>query len=460
MEFRPHEYQRYCIQRVVENPAVGLFLRPGLGKTAITLTAINVLKYYRWQVAKVLVVALKKVAEATWSKEAAKWDHLQHLRVSTVLGSAAQRIRALNTPADVYVIGRDNFAWLVDYYRQAWPFDMVVLDESTSFKNPQSRRFKAARRIRRFTDRVVELTGTPSPKGLIDLWAQVYLLDGGQRLGPTFSAYRERYFDPDQRSRTQIFSYKPKAGAEQAVLSAISDLCISMNAEDYLELPDFIQHEIPVMLDAKAKKAYDQFERDLLLEVDGDTITAGTAGVLVGKLLQFCGGAMYGSGGQVIPVHDCKLEAYVELLEQLGGEHCLTFYGYQHERDRILERLRREKLRVRVYQSAEDADAWNAGEVDVLLAHPASCAYGLNLQQGGRHVVWYGLNWSFELNDQGNCRLYRQGSPFDKVFVHYLVVQGCEDEDVMAVIHDRQDTHEAVMEALKARIKRVKEGAA
>ena len=460
MEFRPHEYQRYCIQRVVENPAVGLFLRPGLGKTAITLTAINVLKYYRWRVAKVLVVALKKVAEATWSKEAAKWDHLQHLRVSTVLGSAAQRIRALNTPADVYVIGRDNFAWLVDYYQQAWPFDMVVLDESTSFKNPQSRRFKAARRIRRFTDRVVELTGTPSPKGLIDLWAQVYLLDGGQRLGPTFSAYRERYFDPDQRSRTQIFSYKPKAGAEQAVLSAISDICISMDAEDYLDLPDFIQHEIPVMLDAKAKKAYDQFERDLLLEVDGDTITAGTAGVLVGKLLQFCGGAMYGSEGQVIPVHDCKLEAYVELLEQLGGEHCLTFYGYQHERDRILERLRREKLRVRVYQSAEDADAWNAGEVDVLLAHPASCAYGLNLQQGGRHVVWYGLNWSFELNDQGNCRLYRQGSPYEKVFVHYLVVQGCEDEDVMAVIHDRQDTHEAVMGALKARIKRVKEGAA
>ena len=466
MEFRPHEYQRYCIQRVIDDPAVGLFLRPGLGKTVITLTAINALKYYRWQISKALVVAPKTVAEATWSKEAAKWDHLEHLRVSTVLGPAAKRIRALSTPADVYVINRENFEWLVDYYQQAWPFDMLVFDESTSFKNPRSKRFKAARRIRRFSSRAVILTGTPSSKGLIDLWAQVYLLDGGQRLGPTLSAYRERYFDPDQRSRTQIFSYKPKDGAEPAVLSAISDLCISMSAEDYLQLPDYIQHEVPVALDAKAKKAYDRFERDLLLEVDEDTITAGTAGVLVGKLLQFCGGAVYGTEGQTVRVHDCKLEAYVELLEQLGDEHCLTFYGYQHERDRILERLdklnrtRREKLRVRVYQSAEDADAWNAGEVDVLLVHPASCAYGLNLQKGGRHVVWYGLNWSFELNDQGNCRLYRQGSPYEKVYVHYLVVQGCEDEDVMATVHDRLDTHEAVMGALKARIKRVKEGIA
>ena len=429
MQYIPHDYQAYCIQRVVEDPTVGLFLRPGLGKTVITLSAVNILKYFRWQVAKVLVVAPKKVAEATWSKEAAKWDHLQHLRVSTVLGSASKRIKALNTPADVYVINRENFEWLVDYYQQAWPFDMVVFDESTSFKNPQSKRFKAAKRIRRFIKKVVLLTGTPSSKGLIDLWAQVYLLDGGARLGPTLSAYRERYFDPDQRSRTQIFSYKAKDGAESAVLGAISDICISMKAEDYLQLPDFIQHEIPVMLDPKAKKAYDQFERDLLLEVDEDIITAGTAGVLVGKLLQFCNGAVYGNDGKVVPVHDCKLEAYTE-------------------------------LRVRVYKGVEDEEAWNAGEVDVLLVHPASCAYGLNLQAGGRHVVWYGLNWSFELNDQGNCRLYRQGSPYEKVFVHYLIVQGCEDEDVMATIRDRADTHEAVMRALKARIRKVKESVA
>ena len=459
MQFTPHNYQSYCIQRVVDDPAVGLFLRPGLGKTVITLSAINILKYFRWQVQKVLVVAPKKVAEATWSKEAAKWDHLKHIRTATVLGSSTKRIKALNTPADVYVINRENVEWLVDYYKQDWPFDMVVLDESTSFKNSQSKRFKAMKRVRRFIKKMVLLTGTPSSKGLIDLWAQVYLLDGGARLGETLGAYREHYFDPDQRSRTQIFSYKAKDGAENAVLTAISDICISMKAEDYLQLPDFIQHEIPVMLDAKAKKAYDQFERDLLLEVDEDVITAGTAGVLVGKLLQFCNGAVYSNEGHVVPVHDCKLEAFLELLEQLNGEHCLTFYGYQHDRDRILECLQkhRKDLRVRVHKGVEDEEAWNAGEVDVLLVHPASCAYGLNLQQGGRHVVWYGLNWSFELNDQGNCRLYRQGSPYEKVFIHYLIVQGCEDEDVMATIQDRADTHEAVMRALKARIRKVKE---
>lgn len=463
MEYKPHEYQSYCIQRVVNDPAVGLFLRPGLGKTVITLSAVNILKYFRWQVQRVLVVAPKTVAEATWSKEAAKWDHLRHLRVSTVTGSAARRIKALNTPADIYVTNRENVEWLVEYYQQAWPFDMVVLDESTSFKNSRSKRFKALKRVRRFVHKMVLLTGTPSSKGLIDLWAQVYLLDGGERLGHTLGAYRERYFDPDQRSRTQIFSYKAKDGAENSVLSAISDICISMQAEDYLQLPDFIQHEIPVVLDAKAKKAYDKFERDLLLEVDGDGITAGTAGVLVGKLLQYCNGAVYGTEGQAVPVHDCKLDAYIELLEQLNGEHCLTFYGYQHDRDRILERLekynrgRADKLRVRVYKSADDESAWNACEVDVLLVHPASCAYGLNLQAGGHHVVWYGLNWSYELNDQGNCRLYRQGSPYDKVFVHYLVTQGCEDEEVMETIRDRADTHEAVMRALKARIKKVKE---
>lgn len=459
MKYTPHDYQAYCIQRVVKDPAVGLFLRPGLGKTVITLSAINILKYFRWQVSKVLVVAPKKVAEATWSKEAAKWDHLQHLRTSVVLGNASKRIKTLNTPADVYVINRENVEWLVDYYRQAWPFDMVVLDESTSFKNSQSKRFKAMKRVRRFIKKMVLLTGTPSSKGLIDLWAQVYLLDGGERLGTTLSAYRERYFDPDQRSRTQIFSYKAKDGAERSVLSAISDICVSMKAEDYLQLPDFIQHEIPVILDPKAKKAYDLFERDLLLEVDEDIVTAGTAGVLVGKLLQFCNGAVYSNEGNVVPVHDCKLEAYMELLEQLNGEHCLTFYGYQHDRDRILEHLKkhRKDLRVRVYKGVKDEDAWNNGEVDVLLVHPASCAYGLNLQAGGRHVVWYGLNWSFELNDQGNCRLYRQGSPYEKVFVHYLIAQDCEDEDVMATIRDRADTHEAVMLALKARIKKVRE---
>lgn len=456
MKYEPHQYQVYCIDRIVNDPAVGLFLRPGLGKTSVTLTAVNVLKYYRWCVSKALVIAPKKVAEVVWDKEAAKWDHLQHLRIVKVLGSAAKRVQALNTPADVYVINRENISWLVDYYKQRWPFDMVVLDESTSFKNGRSKRFRALKLVRRFMRRVVLLTGTPSSRGLEDLWAQIYLLDEGARLGRTITQYRQMYFDCNTHGG-HFTSYKAKEGAEEAVLRAISDICVTMSAEDYLELPSCIEHEIPVALDVKVKKAYDKFERDLLLEVNGDVITASAAGVLTGKLLQFCSGAIYDNDGKVVHLHDCKLEAYTELLESIAGEPCITFYGYKHDKDRILAALSKTKLRVREYKGPADEEAWNAGEVDVLLVHPASCAYGLNLQAGGRHIVWFTPNWSFELNDQGKCRLWRQGSPYDKMFVHYLVVQGCVDEDVMAAIHDRQSTHQAVMSVLKARIQKAKE---
>lgn len=351
MEYKPHNYQAYCIQRIVEDPAVGLFLRPGLGKTSITLSAINILRYYRWSVRKALVVAPKKVAEGTWSKEAAKWDHLEHLRVVTVLGSSAKRIKSLNTPADVYVINRENIPWLVDYYKQAWPFDMVILDESTSFKNGRSKRFKALKLVRRFMKKVVLLTGTPSSKGLEDLWAQIYLLDEGARLGKTITEYRQIYFDCNNHGG-HFTEYKAKDGAEAAVLNAIGDICISMKAEDYLELPACIEHEIPVVLDDKTQKAYNRFERDMLLELDEATITAQTAGVLTGKLLQFCAGAIYDNDKNPVHLHDCKLEAYMELLEQLNGEHCITFYGYQHNKDRILAALSKTKLRVRVYTLA------------------------------------------------------------------------------------------------------------
>ena len=458
MEYKPHNYQSYCIQRILQDPAVGLFLRPGLGKTSITLTAVNILRYYRWQISRVLVIAPKKVAEATWSKEAAKWDHLQNLKCVTVLGSASKRIRALNTPADVYIINRENVPWLVGYYQQAWPFDMVICDESTSFKNHQSKRFKALKLIRRFCKKVILLTGTPSSKGLIDLWAQIYLLDEGVRLGKTISQYRERYFISNNHGG-HFTDYKPKSDAEVSVLDAISDICVSMKAEDYLELPECIEHEIPVVMDDKTKKEYDKFERDLLFEIEDETITAQGAAVLTGKLLQYCNGAIYDGDKKAHQVHDCKLSAYMELLERIDGEPCMTFYGFKHDLDRIQEQLKKTKLRVRVYSGTQDEEDWNAGEIDVLLAHPASCAYGLNLQAGGRHVIWFGLNWSFELNDQGKCRLWRQGSEFDRVYIHYLVVQGGVDEDIMAAIRDRADTHEAVMQALKARIKKIhKEG--
>ncbi len=455
MIYKPHNYQAYCIDRIVKDPAVGLFLRPGLGKTSITLSAINTLKYYHWSIGKALVVAPKKVAEGTWSKEAGKWDHLKHLRVVTVLGPLAKRIRALNTPGDVYVINRENAPWLVEYYRQDWPFDMVVLDESTSFKNSSSKRFKAMKLIRPLCKKVILLTGTPSSKGLMDLWAQIYLLDEGARLGKNITQFRERYFIANTHGG-HFTDYKPKDDAESAVLKAISDICISMKAEDYLELPQCIEHEIPVILDDKVKKEYAQFERDLLLQIDENTITAQSAGVLTGKLLQFCSGAIYDNAHKVVKLHDCKIDAYMEYIERLNGEPCITFYGFQHDRERILQALAKTKLNVRVYNGPDDEDLWNAGKIDVLLVHPSSCAYGLNLQAGGRHIVWFTPNWSFELNDQGKCRLWRQGSPYDKVYVAYLVVQGCVDEDVMAAIKDRTDTHETVMRVLKARIQKLK----
>lgn len=457
MKYEPHDYQAYATRRIVDDPAVGLFLSMGLGKTVITLTAINELKYHRFQVARCLVVAPKKVAEATWATEAAKWDHLRHLRIIPVLGSAKRRIAALATPGDVWVINRENVPWLVDYCRNAWPFDMVVLDESSSFKNASSKRFKALRLARSRIRRIVALTGTPSPNGLEDLWAQVYLLDGGARLGKTLTSYREAFFTQDYSRPGQMYrTYSPQDGAEDRIKAAISDICVSMSAADYLELPDYVEDIVPVALDTKAKRAYDALERDMLLQVDEATITAGSAAVLNGKLLQLCSGAAYDETGNAVHIHDCKLEAFMELVEGLHGEHALVFYWFQHERDRLLEALAKPGLRVRVYTGAADGEAWNAGEVDILLAHPMSCGYGLNLQQGGHHAVWYGYpNWALELYQQANARLYRQGQQYP-VICHHLVVQGGMDEAVVAALHDKGDAQAALMASLRAKISAAK----
>lgn len=456
MKYEPYPYQQYCTERIISDAALGLFLDMGLGKTVITLTAINELRYNRWAVQRVLIVAPKKVAEGTWSKEAHKWDHLRHLRVSLVCGSRQKRLRALATPADVYVINRDNVAWLVDYFKNAWPFDMVVLDESSSFKNSQSKRFKALRAVRSRINRLVELTGTPSSNGLMDLWAQIYLLDGGARLGKTISQYRERFFDPDKRNRVQVFSWAPKDGSMEYIQQAISDICISMKSEDYLQLPDRIYDEVPVVLDAPAAKAYKRLEREMLLELDEGTVTATSAGVLTGKLLQLCNGAVYDGDRRAIDIHKCKIEAFLEVLEQLHGQHALVFYNFQHDRDRLLAALEPLDLRVRTYQGPQDELDWNEGRVDILLAHPASCAYGLNLQNGGHHIIWFGLTWSLEQYDQANKRLHRQGQKHP-VTVHLLVVQGGMDADVVAALQRKGDTQEALMDALKARIQRVQQ---
>ena len=456
MKYTPHAYQQYCIDRIITDPAVGLFLDMGLGKTVSTLTAIADLKYNRFQIDKTLVIAPKKVAEATWQAEVRKWDHLRMLRVSTVLGTAARRIRALATPADVYIINRENVTWLVDYYRNDWPFDMVVIDESSSFKNSQAKRFKSLKLVRPRIRRIVELTGTPAPNSLMDLWAQIFLLDGGARLGRTITGYRERYFTPDARNQQQVFTYKPKREADSAIHQLIGDICISMKAEDYLQLPDLVSVNVPVKLDAAAKRAYDRMERDMLLEVDDEQIDAGSAAVLSNKLLQLCNGAIYDSAHGVHEIHDCKLAAFLERVVALQGKPALVFYGFQHDRDRIIRALEGSGLRVRQYSRSEDADDWNAGKIDILLAHPASTAYGLNLQQGGNHVIWFGLTWSLELYQQANKRLHRQGQT-EKVIVHNLVVEGGMDADVMAALEGKADTQDALMQSLKARITKAKE---
>ena len=452
MIFNPYPYQAYCIDYLIHNQAVGLFLEPGLGKTVITLTALHDLRYNRWEVVKPLIIAPKKVAEATWTEEVKKWEHLKKMRIMPVLGSTQQRLRALATPADAYVINRENTQWLVEHFRNNWPFDAVVLDESSSFKNPQSKRFKSLKLVRSRIRRFVELTGTPASNGLEDLWAQIYLLDGGTRLGQTLGAYRDKYFVPGRRNRTTIFSYAPKDGSFEMIRQMIGDICISMKASDYISLPDVMHHDIPVMLDSAARKAYEQLEMELLLQVDENTITAGSAGVLTGKLLQLCNGAVYDNEHRAVRVHDCKLDAFVELIEQLNGQHALVFFNFQHDRDRLINALAPMKnMRVRVYSNAKDATDWNNGEIDVLLAHPASCGYGLNLQLGGHHAIWFGLTWSLELYEQANKRLHRQGQS-QPVIIHHLIVQGGMDETVIKALHDKGDMQNALMAALKARI--------
>ena len=455
MKYKPHEYQSYCIQRIINDKAVGLFLDMGLGKTVITLTAVNDLKYNRFEIQRCLVIAPKKVAEATWSKEAEKWNHLKHLRISKILGTESKRIRAVNTPADVYVVNRENVPWLVDHYRNDWKFDMVVVDELSSFKSNKAKRFKCLTWVRPHIKKFVGLTGTPAPNGMMDLWAQVYLLDGGERLGRTITAYRQAYFI--QNTHGGNFStFEEKQEAAEEIRQRISDICISMKAEDYIKLPDRTDVVVPVELDSKARKMYDKFEKEMFLQIDEDNLDAGTAAVLSNKLLQMCNGAVYGENN-VVEIHNCKIEAFMELVEAAQGQPILVFYNFKHDLDRLKLALAKTKLTVGELKSPKDIDKWNNKELNILLAHPASAAYGLNLQAGGNHIVWFGLNWSLELYQQANARLYRQGQK-DKVIIHHLVVDDSTDELVMNALKEKSGTQEALLSALKAKIKEVKNG--
>ena len=455
MKYTPHEYQQFCEDFLIDKPAAGLLLDMGLGKTVITLTTVARWMYDRFEINKVLVVAPLRVAEDTWTKESAKWDHLQGLRVVRVLGTEAQRIRALQTDADIYCINRENIPWLVKYYGARWPFDGVVLDELSSFKNPSSKRFKAMRKVRPLIKRIVGLTGTPSPNGLIDLWAQIYLLDQGERLGRTLTEYRNRYFNPGRRNGYVVYDWVPKPGAEDEIYSKISDICVSMKACDYIKLPERVDVVHTVKLDDAARAAYAEMEKEAVLELGPDAVVdAGTAAVVSNKLLQIANGAVYDEDGRVHPIHHAKLDALEDIIEAINGRPVLVFYSFRHDLERIMRRFPLAKK----LEGAAEIDAWNRGEIPILLAHPAGAGHGLNLQAGGNHIVWFGLPWSLELYQQANARIHRQGVKGERVTITHLVAEGTIDEDVMRVLARRATRQDALLEAVKARIKKYQEG--
>ena len=412
------------------------------------MTAIEELIYDRFEVQRVLVIAPKRVAEDTWTREAEKWDHL-HLTISPVLGSARERTAALDRQADLYVIGRDNVIWLIELLqkrRNGWPFDMIVIDELSSFKNPQAKRFRALRKALPCTRRVVGLTGTPSPNGLMDLWAEIYLLDQGERLGRTISWYREEYFRPGMRNGYTVYKWEPRKGARQQIEKRISDICVSMSAADYLQLPERIDNVIPVRLTDPEKQLYDQMEADQLLQLGEDeTVVALNAAAVMSKLLQIANGSVYMETGEAVRIHERKAEALAEIADTTA-EPVLVFYSFRHD----LETIRKWIPDAKTLEGPEDIAAWNRGEIRVLLAHPASVGYGLNLQEGGHVIVWYGLTWSLELYQQANARLHRQGQE-KPVIVHHLIAEGTVDEQVMKALQEKDASQAALLAALKER---------
>lgn len=420
-----------------------------------TLTAIQELIYDRFEISHVLVIAPKRVAEDTWTSEALKWDHVRGLTFSKILGSASQREAALKAEADIYLINRENVVWLVDYLKKDWFFDMIVVDELSSFKSNQAKRFKSLRSVRPLSGRFVGLTGTPAPNGLMDLWPEVYLLDRGERLGKTITGFRDRYFYPGKRNGYTVFTWEPKPGAEEAIHRSISDICVSMKAEDYLSLPERIVNDVKIRMDDREMKKYRELEREKLMELDGIEITALTAAAVWGKLLQLSNGAAYDNHGNVVEFHDRKLDALEEIIDAACGHPVLVFYNFKHDYDRLMKRFR--KLKPRALKSSEDIRAWNAGEVPVMFVQPASAGHGLNIQAGGHIIVWFGLNPSLELYQQANARLHRQGQK-ETVIIHRLIVEGTVDEDVVKKLETKDERQDSLIEAVKARIERIKDG--
>lgn len=446
IDFIPHEYQKYSIQKIIENEKYGLFLDMGLGKTVSTLTAFSQLQLLDTD--KMLVIAPLNVAKDTWADEINKWEHLKHLTVSKVLGTPKQRIDALRQDADIYITNKENTKWLCDYYKKDWPFDMVVVDELSTFKNRTSQRFKALKKKLPLVKRFVGLTGTPSPNSMMDLWAQVYLIDSGERLEKSFTRFRERYFKPTHQVSEHVFNWELREGSEDRIYEQIADVCISMKAKDYLQLPERIDTVQSVELSNKERKLYNELERDYILESEDDgTIVAQSGASLSQKLLQLSNGAVYTDEQDVRQVHDRKLDKLEEIVEEAQGQPILVFYNFKHDKERILDRFEQAV----VLGSDGYKEQWDNGNIEILLAHPASAGHGLNLQQGGHIIVWFGLTWSLELYQQANARLYRQGQD-DTTIIHHIMTDDTIDQRIYKALQNKELTQDELMEAVKARI--------
>lgn len=446
MKYKPHSYQRYATQFIIDHPCAGLLLDMGCGKSVITLTALWKLAFDYFEISKVLVIAPKRVAEDTWRKEIEKWEHLKDLTYSIVLGNKEQREKALSKKALIYIINRENVQWLIANHK--WDFDTVVIDELSSFKSNKAQRFKALKKVRPMVKRIIGLTGTPAPNSLMDLWSEIYLLDMGERLGRFIGGFRERFFIPDKRNRDVVYSYKPKVGAESKIYELISDICVSMKALDYIKMPELITNNIEVEMSCKELKLYNKLKSDMVIDIDGKELDAVNAAALSNKLLQMANGAVYDDEKAVVEIHDKKLDALEDLIEAANGKPVLVAYWYKHDKDRIMQRFQAEEI-----NTSADIDKWNKGEKPVALIHPASAGHGLNLQQGGSTIVWFGLTWSLELYQQLNARLYRQGQK-ETVVIHHIITKDTIDENVIKALEKKDLSQNSLIEAVKWRLRK------
>ena len=446
MQYRPHEYQNYATNFILEHPIAAVLLEMGLGKSVITLTAIYELMLNRFEVNKVLVIAPLRVARDTWPSEIDKWEHLKGLTYSVVIGTEAERLRALRTPAHVYLINRENIDWLITKSGTPFDFDMVVIDELSSFKSYSAKRLKSLLKVRPRVKRIVGLTGTPSGNGLMDLWAEFRVLDMGERLGRYITHYRNRFFVPDKRNQQMVFSYKPIPGAEDEIYRRISDITISMKSGDYLKMPECVINEVPVTLSDEEWSIYDDFREDMVVALKDDEIDAVNAASLSGKLLQMANGAVYNEEKEVVHIHDRKLDALEDLIEGANGKPVLIAYWFNHDLERIKNRFA-----IREIKNSKDIRDWNNGEIPVAVIHPASAGHGLNIQFGGSTIIWFGLTWSLELYQQTNARLWRQGQN-NTVIIHHIIAKSTIDEDVMKALRKKEKVQSALIDSVKARI--------